>query len=174
MTIPEAASLVIQAGSMARGGEVFLLDMGQPVRIDDLARRMIALSGHTVRDHQQPEGDIEIQYSGLRPGEKLYEELLIGNNPAGTEHPMIMQATEHAPEWEVVKRQLDQMSDALATFDSARGRALLVEAVAEYTPSHRLHDLVWETRHPPVVALPERRGSESASREARAQPRLDG
>jgi FlaA1/EpsC-like NDP-sugar epimerase len=148
MTIPEAASLVIQAGSMARGGDVFVLDMGQPVRIDDLARRMIALAGHTVRDEKKPEGEIAIQYSGLRPGEKLYEELLIGTNVAGTEHPMIMRATEHHPAWDVVESQLAAMKVALAGFDSARGRALLAEAVAEYTPAHRLHDLVWETQHP--------------------------
>jgi FlaA1/EpsC-like NDP-sugar epimerase len=153
MTIPEAASLVIQAGSMARGGDVFVLDMGQPVRIDDLARRMIALSGHTVRDESNPEGEIAIQYSGLRPGEKLYEELLIGNNALGTEHSMIMRAIEHHPGWEVVETQLAAMKDALARFDSARGRTLLAEAVAEYTPAHRLHDLVWETQHPPSVAV---------------------
>jgi FlaA1/EpsC-like NDP-sugar epimerase len=153
---------------------VFLLDMGQAVRIDDLARRMIALSGHTVRDDGNQDGDIEIQYSGLRPGEKLYEELLIGDNASGTEHPMIMRATEHAPTWDVVMAQLDQMKGALASFDSARGRLLLVEAVAEYTPSHRLHDLVWETRHPPtVIPLPERRPADPGYREAKGQPRLD-
>ena len=84
MTIPEAAQLVIQAGAMAKGGDVFVLEMGQPVKIMDLARRMIELSGLTVRDDQNPEGDIEIEITGLRPGEKLYEELLIGDNPKST------------------------------------------------------------------------------------------
>ena len=87
MTIPEAAQLVIQAGAMATGGDVFVLDMGQPVRIDDLARRLISLMGLTVRDQSNPDGDIEINYMGLRPAEKLFEELLIGANVAGTEHP---------------------------------------------------------------------------------------
>jgi len=175
MTIPEAASLVIQAGSMARGGEVFLLDMGEPVRIDDLARRMIALSGHSVRDKDNPDGDIEIRYTGLRPGEKLYEELLIGNNPSGTEHPMIMSATEHAPEWDVVAQQLERMKEALARFDSVRGRALLVEAVAEYTPSTRIHDLVWETQHPANVAtLASRRAADSGARSLPSISRGDG
>jgi len=90
MTIPEAASLVIQAGSLAKGGEVFVLDMGEPVRIADLATRMIHLCGLTVQDENHPKGDITIQYTGLRPGEKLYEELLIGDNVVGTGHPLIM------------------------------------------------------------------------------------
>src|SRR6202167_1392595 len=94
MTIPEAAQLVIQAGAMAGGGDVFVLDMGQPVRICDLARRMIHLMGMTVRDDQHPEGDIEINYMGLRAAEKLFEELLIGANVAGAEHPKIMRAIE--------------------------------------------------------------------------------
>ena len=92
MTIPEAAQLVIQAGAMAQGGEVFVLDMGEPVRIADLARQMLLLSGLTVKDEANPQGDIEIKVTGLRPGEKLYEELLIGNNPLPTAHPRIMKA----------------------------------------------------------------------------------
>ncbi len=103
MTIPEAAQLVIQAGSMAEGGDVFVLDMGKPVRICDLAQRMIHLMGMTVRDEKNPEGDIEIAYTGLRPAEKLYEELLIGNNVTGTEHPMILRAIEHSLPWERVQ-----------------------------------------------------------------------
>ena len=99
MTIPEAAQLVIQAGSMAKGGDVFVLDMGRPVRIDDLARRMISLMGLTVRDAANPEGDIEIEYTGLRTAEKLFEELLIGTNVTGTDHPMIMRAMEHSLPW---------------------------------------------------------------------------
>src|SRR5690606_15891015 len=96
MTIPEAAQLVIQAGAMGKGGDVFVLDMGQPVRIDDLARRMINLMGLTVRDDVHPDGDIEIQYIGLRTAEKLYEELLIGSNVTGTDHPRILRAVEHS------------------------------------------------------------------------------
>ena len=94
MTIPEAAELVIQAGSMAEGGDVFVLDMGKPVRIKDLAYRMVNLMGLTVRDDDNPEGDIDIDYVGLRPAEKLYEELLIGSNVTGTRHPRIMRADE--------------------------------------------------------------------------------
>jgi len=92
MTIPEAAGLVLQAGAMGQGGDVFVLDMGAPVKIIELARRMVQLSGLEVRDEPNPEGDIEIRFSGLRPGEKLYEELLIGDNVSGTEHPLIMRA----------------------------------------------------------------------------------
>ena len=90
MTIPEAAQLVIQAGAMATGGEVFVLEMGEPVKVLDLAQRMIALSGLRVRSPEQPDGDIEITFTGLRPGEKLYEELLIGEEPAATDHPRVM------------------------------------------------------------------------------------
>src|SRR5690606_11913110 len=106
ITIPEAAQLVIQAGAMARGGDVFVLDMGEPVRIIDLARRMIELSGLSVRDEDNPDGDIEIQISGLRPGEKLYEELLIGNNPEPTLHPRIMKAHEDHLPWASLEDKL--------------------------------------------------------------------
>jgi FlaA1/EpsC-like NDP-sugar epimerase len=95
MTIPEAAQLVIQAGAMAKGGEVFVLDMGEPVKIYDLARRMVQLSGLSVQDNENPQGDIEIVVTGLRPGEKLYEELLIGKDPVLTSHPRIMMAREN-------------------------------------------------------------------------------
>ena len=94
MTIPEAAQLVIQAGAMAKGGDVFVLDMGEPVKIADLAKHMVELSGLEVKDEDNPEGDIEIEITGLRPGEKLYEELLIGNNPQPTSHPKILKAHE--------------------------------------------------------------------------------
>ena len=96
MTIPEAAQLVIQSAAMAKGGEVFLLDMGEPIRIADLARRMIELSGLTVRDDKNEDGDIDISFTGLRPGEKLYEELLLGTNPTPTTHPRIMKGEERA------------------------------------------------------------------------------
>ena len=99
MTIPEAAQLVIQAGAMGQGGDVFVLDMGEPVKIIDLARRMVELSGLTVRDEADPSGDIELAVTGLRPGEKLFEELLIGDNPQATQHPRIMKAHEQFVAW---------------------------------------------------------------------------
>jgi FlaA1/EpsC-like NDP-sugar epimerase len=143
MTIPEAAQLVIQAGSMAGGGDVFVLDMGKPVRIGDLARRMIHLAGLTVRDEKNPEGDIEIAYTGLRPAEKLYEELLIGNNVTGTEHPMILRAIEHSLPWERVQELLNEIMAAMSRFDCQRSLKLLSDVVAEYTPAPQPHDLVW-------------------------------
>ncbi|HEX3945941.1 MAG TPA: nucleoside-diphosphate sugar epimerase/dehydratase [Rhizomicrobium sp.] len=143
MTIPEAAQLVIQAGSMAEGGDVFVLDMGKPVRIGDLARRMIHLAGLTVRDEQHPEGDIEISYTGLRPAEKLYEELLIGNNVTGTEHPMILRAIEHSLPWDQVQELLNEIMAAMSRFDCPRTLQLLNDVVAEYTPAPQPHDLVW-------------------------------
>ena len=146
MTIPEAAQLVIQAGSMAEGGDVFVLDMGKPVRIYDLARRMVHLMGLNVRDDANPDGDIEIAFTGLRPAEKLFEELLIGNNVAGTEHPMIMRAMEHTLSWERIQGLLDELLVAMARFDAPRALDLLREAVVEYTPAPQLHDLVWARR----------------------------
>ena len=143
MTIPEAAQLVIQAGSMAEGGDVFVLDMGKPVRIEDLARRMINLMGLTVRDEQHADGDIEIAYTGLRPAEKLYEELLIGNNVTGTEHPMILRAIEHSLPWERVQALLDEILVAMSRFDCQRALQLLGDVVVEYKPVPELHDLVW-------------------------------
>jgi FlaA1/EpsC-like NDP-sugar epimerase len=142
MTIPEAAQLVIQAGSMAEGGDVFVLDMGKPVRIGDLARRMINLMGLTVRDDQHPDGDIEIRYTGLRPAEKLFEELLIGNNVTGTQHPMILRAIEHSLPWEKVQMQLDEILVAMNRYDCQRALQLLSDAVVEYQPAPESHDLV--------------------------------
>jgi FlaA1/EpsC-like NDP-sugar epimerase len=143
MTITEAAQLVIQAGSMAEGGDVFVLDMGKPVRIGDLARRMIHLAGLTVRDEQHPGGDIEISYTGLRPAEKLYEELLIGNNVTGTQHPMILRAIEHSLPWDRVQILLEEVLQAMTRFDCPRALQLLNDVVAEYTPAPEPHDLVW-------------------------------
>jgi FlaA1/EpsC-like NDP-sugar epimerase len=143
MTIPEAAQLVIQAGSMAEGGDVFVLDMGKPVRICDLARRMINLMGLTVRDEQHPEGDIEISFTGLRPAEKLFEELLIGNNVTGTEHPMILRAMEHSLSWDRVQALLEEILVAMSRFDCHRALELLRDVVVEYKPSPEPHDLVW-------------------------------
>jgi FlaA1/EpsC-like NDP-sugar epimerase len=143
MTIPEAAQLVIQAGSMADGGDVFVLDMGKPVRIGDLARRMIHLAGLTVRDDQHPEGDIEISYTGLRPAEKLYEELLIGNNVTGTQHPMILRAIEHSLPWDRVQELLNEVLESMGRYDCQRSLQILSDVVAEYTPAPQPHDLMW-------------------------------
>ncbi|MGP9545665.1 UDP-N-acetylglucosamine 4,6-dehydratase family protein [Psychrobacter sp. AOP7-B1-25] len=120
MTIPEAANLVIQAGAMAAGGEVFVLDMGAPVKIVDLARRMIHLSGYEVKEDEHPEGDIEIVYTGLRPGEKLYEELIIGeDNVQETSHPLIMQAMEHSYPLSDIEAMLHQLTDKADQYDIA-------------------------------------------------------
>lgn len=143
MTIREAAQLVLQAGSMATGGDVFVLDMGKPVRIEDLARRMVNLMGLTVRTDDGLEGDIQIVYTGLRPAEKMFEELLIGSNVTGTDHPRIMRATEHSPSWAVVQQILDELLHALNRADCRRVRELLQLAVAEYRPQAEFHDLVW-------------------------------
>ena len=146
MTIPEAAQLVIQAGSMATGGDVFVLDMGPPVRIDDLARRMVNLMGLTVRDAEHPDGDIEIQYTGLRSAEKLFEELLIGNNVGGTQHPMIMRAMEKSLPWSQMRDILDDLAAAIENLDCKRAVTLLRDAVPEYQPTEGLRDHVWASR----------------------------
>src|SRR3984893_15480961 len=144
MTIPEAAQLVLQAGSMAKGGDVFVLDMGRPVRIDDLARRLVNLMGLTVRDADNPDGDIEIEYTGLRTAEKLFEELLIGTNVTGTDHPMILRAMEHRLPWLRMQQILNDLLLALSTFDCHRALGMLVESVAEYNSQGlEIRDHVW-------------------------------
>jgi len=147
MTIPEAASLVIQAGSMGTGGDVFVLDMGKPVRIRDLAEKMIHLMGLTVRDESHPDGDIEIRYMGLRPAEKLYEELLIGNNVSGTEHRSIMRAEEDFLPWDEVKPMLDQLWHACQRLDCPKVREGLLRGVTGYSPTKEVEDLVWRQRN---------------------------
>lgn len=142
MTIPEAAQLVIQASAMATGGDVFVLDMGQPVRIHDLARRMVELSGLTVKDEHNPEGDIEITITGLRPGEKLYEELLIGNDPKPTQHPRIMKAHEKMCPYELLQDKLTALDAALNVNDVALIQLLLQELVTDYNPDSNVVDLV--------------------------------
>jgi FlaA1/EpsC-like NDP-sugar epimerase len=132
MTIPEASQLVIQAGGMAEGGEVYVLDMGKPMKIVDFARSMIRLSGMTVRDETNPDGDIEIAEIGLRPGEKLYEELLIGDNPQPTAHERIMQARESFIPIDTLWRALDRLDRALARGDRRQVLDLLVELVPEF------------------------------------------
>ena len=143
MTIPEAAQLVIQAGAMATGGDVYVLDMGQPVKISDLARRMVVLSGLTVKDEEHPGGDIEIQVKGLRPGEKLYEELLIGNNPLPTHHPRIMKAHEEFLPWDELHDKLQALSLALDLNDVPHIRKQLKDLVPGYQPEGDVVDWVW-------------------------------
>ena len=146
MTIPEAVELVIQAGSMAKGGEVFVLDMGEPIKIVDLAQKMIALSGLSVRDKTNPDGDIEIVFTGLRPGEKLYEELLVGNNVIGTRHPMIMRALEDFIPWSQLQSQLNRLEVACHDFDLPRVKRILMEIVEEYQAESESVDPVWLAR----------------------------
>ena len=135
MTIPEAAQLVIQAGSMAKGGEVFVLDMGNPVKIFDLACTLISLSGLTIRDDDNPDGDIAIEEIGLRPGEKLFEELLIGENPMPTKHPRIMQAMEGHMSWQDLSAALDQLESHVHTGNRDAAVSLLRDLVPEYQPN---------------------------------------
>lgn len=143
MTIPEAAQLVIQAGAMASGGDVFVLDMGEPVKIIDLAKRMVELSGLTVRDEANPNGDIEIQVTGLRPGEKLYEELLIGDNPLPTSHSRIMKAHEDFMPWDELQAKLAGLTQALDANDVPLIRSLLKDLVPGYQPEGEVVDWVW-------------------------------
>lgn len=142
MTIPEAAQLVIQAGAMARGGDVFVLDMGQPVRIIDLARRLVELSGRTVRDANRPDGDIALNITGLRPGEKLYEELLIGDNAEPTSHPRVMKAHEDCPSWVELKRMFEQLEEALDNNDVPRIKQVLQFMLPGYQPHAEVVDWV--------------------------------
>ncbi len=142
MTIPEAAQLVVQAGAMGQGGDVFVLDMGQPVKIIDLARRMVELSGMTVRDELHPDGDIELTVTGLRPGEKLYEELLIGDNPKPTQHPRIMKAHEQFLSWADLEQKLNALSIAMNVNDVPVIRGMLQELVSGYQPSGEVVDWV--------------------------------
>ena len=144
MTIPEAAQLVIQAGAMGEGGEVFVLDMGEPIKIIDMAKRLIHLSGLNVKDDENTEGDIEIVYTGLRPGEKLYEELLIGENDMPTRHPLIMSANEDCLSWEALSSYLVQFEQAIELNDVEKSRQLLVESVNGYSPQCDVADLVQE------------------------------
>ncbi|EJN6809002.1 polysaccharide biosynthesis protein [Escherichia coli] len=146
MTIPEASQLVIQAGAMGHGGDVFVLDMGDPVKIYDLAKRMIRLSGLSVRDDKNPDGDIAIEVTGLRPGEKLYEELLIGDSVQGTSHPRIMTANEVMLPWQDLSLLLKELDQACHDFDHERIRSLLLQAPAAFNPTDDICDLVWQQK----------------------------
>ena len=142
MTTSEAAQLVIQAGALAEGGDVFVLDMGEPIKVMDLARRMIELSGLIVKDEQNPDGDIEIKITGLRPGEKLYEELIIGNNPRPTSHPKILKADEDFIRWADLEPKLDALETAMNANDVSATRLMLEQLVNGYTPSGKIVDWV--------------------------------
>ncbi len=153
MTIPEASQLVIQAGAMAKGGDVFVLDMGQSVKIMDLARRMIELSGLTVKDEQNPDGDIEIEITGLRPGEKLHEELLIGDNPKPTSHQRIMKAHEEFVPWAELEGKLKSLEMALNVNDVGVIRLMMEKLVSGYTPSDEIVDWVYLEQEAEAQAL---------------------
>lgn len=146
MTIPEAAQLVIQAGSMGQGGDVFVLDMGEPVKIVELAEKMIHLSGLSIRSDKNPHGDISIEFTGLRPGEKLYEELLIGDNVVATRHPMIMSANEDYLNWETLKGRLTDLLAAVDKDDYTSVRQLLRNTVSGYVPDTEIVDWIYQQR----------------------------
>ena len=147
MTIPEAAELVIQAGAMGDGGDVFVLDMGEPVKIYELAKRLINLSGMEVKDDKKPDGDIEIIFTGLRPGEKLYEELLIGDNVSSTEHPQIMRAQEDSLSSEELEKYLRELDEAEKTGDVSALREILKQAVSGFTPEREISDIVYKQQN---------------------------
>lgn len=146
MTIPEASQLVIQSGAMGCGGDVFVLDMGQPVKIMELAHRMIRLSGLTLKSDNNPNGDVEIKITGLRPGEKLFEELLIGDNVEGTSHPRIMKAHENMLPWKDIRSLLIEIDMACHKFDHEKIRSLLLGAPLAFTPTDGICDLVWKAK----------------------------
>jgi FlaA1/EpsC-like NDP-sugar epimerase len=155
MTIPEASQLVIQAGAMGEGGDVFVLDMGAPVKIVDLAYKMVHLSGFKVINDRNLDGDIAIQFSGMRPGEKLYEELLIGDDVSGTEHERIMTAHEMMLSWEMLEPILDNLDLACHNFDHQTIRDILLRAPIGFNPSDGICDLVWLKRNKDKVPLPD-------------------
>jgi FlaA1/EpsC-like NDP-sugar epimerase len=143
MTIPEAVELVIQAGAMGNGGDVFVLNMGEPIKIIDLAIKMIHLSGLEVRDSNNPNGDIEIKYTGLRPGEKMFEELLIGDKVTSTKNSMIMRAKEKMMVWDELKLIIDELKKAVDNCDQTEIRKLLIKAVPEFKPQTKIADLMY-------------------------------
>ncbi|WP_375752283.1 polysaccharide biosynthesis protein [Vibrio sp. HN007] len=151
MTIPEAAQLVIQAGAMGKGGDVFVLDMGEPVKIVDLAENLINLSGLEVKSKENPYGDIEIRFSGLRPGEKLFEELLIGDNVEKTAHERIMTANESYLPFKNYKKLLDELDLACHNFEHEKIRQLLLDAPTEFNPTDEIGDLVWKRNSESII-----------------------
>jgi len=146
MTIPEAAQLVIQAGAMGQGGDVFVLDMGDSIRIVDLAKRMIHLSGLEVKDEEHPDGEVEIIYTGLRPGEKLYEELLINEGVLGTAHSRILRAEEDVVPWKVLDKRLKQLMQTIGNDEFEEMREILKDLVLGYVPQCEVNDLLWKNK----------------------------
>jgi FlaA1/EpsC-like NDP-sugar epimerase len=142
MTIPEASQLVIQAGTMGNGGDVFVLDMGEPVLILELAKKMIRLSGLEIKDNENSKGDIEIVFTGLRPGEKLYEELLIGDNVSKTDNPMIMRANEDLIKWQELEKIITELNVAIENFDYQKIRTLIIQIVPEFKPQSSISDVL--------------------------------
>ena len=155
MTVQEAAQLVIQAGSMATGGDVFVLDMNEPIRIVDLAKKMVHLMGYDIKDENSYRGDIAIEYTGLRPGEKLHEELMIGESVTGTEHPKIVRAEEETLSWEVLQRLLDRLRKACSQIDLQEIKIVLMEAVDGFEPKEEVSDPLWGINKPAEI-LPEK------------------
>ncbi|EEF23377.1 NAD dependent epimerase/dehydratase, putative [Ricinus communis] len=166
MTIPEAAQLVLQAGAMGGGGEVFVLDMGPSVRIMDLARRMIRLMGYSIRDEENPSGEIAIEIVGLRPGEKLFEELVLGDKITGTAHPKILRADEEWLPEDRLNELLFRLRKACAADDCKAVQRILVESVRDYAAPGVINDLLWQQRQQTagatVIAFPK----ESATKES--------
>ena len=160
MTIPEAAQLVLQAGALGQGGDVFVLDMGEPVKIIDLAKRMVHLSGNSLKSESSDAHAIDIVHVGLRPGEKLYEELLIGDHVIETEHPLILRAHESMIPWPALQPLLDRLEFAGQNFDYQEVRKLLLEAVSEYQPQCGIEDMIWaqEQQINPVNSLIQEQG----------------
>ena len=164
MTIPEASQLVIQAGALGQGGDVFVLDMGEPIRILDLAKRMIHLSGLEIKDEDHPSGEIEISFSGLRPGEKLYEELLIGDNVSETSHPRIMRAEEQIIPWVELKKMLASLEKATKDDDFEQVREVLKQAVSGFVPQCEIGDLLWKIQAKKTSRCVTAEGGEKSSR----------
>ena len=146
MTVTEAVELTIQAGAMGTGGDVFVLDMCKPVKIQELAEKMIQLSGLQVKDEFNPEGDIEIKYTGLRAGEKLYEELLIGDNVSETDNPLIMRAKEDKLNWENLKLLLEDLRVVNDSDDHEKLRNLLIEIVPGFKPQSKISDILYTNK----------------------------
>ena len=144
MMISEAVELVIQAGAMGEGGDVFVLDMGKPVEINLLAKKMIKLSGLEIKDKSNPDGDIEIKYTGLRPGEKLFEELLIGKDPIVTDNPLIMRAREGMLPWDKLNLILEDLKKAVETGNNERIRKLLIKLVPTFKPQSKIVDVLYK------------------------------
>lgn len=171
MTIPEAAQLVLQAGAMGEGGDVFVLDMGEPVKILDLATRMVHLSGLEVRGDSGADDAIEIQHVGLRPGEKLYEELLIGSNVEGTQHPLIMRAQETEIPWADLHIMLQGLDSACKQFNYEEVRAILLKIVSEYAPQCGIEDFIWQEKNtaPSAAAFKKNNQSDVDTKSSRPQ-----